>query len=198
MSNPVYPEGLRASLALGLRMFAALIDAGVSLVRTLDILTQQEMSLRLREVWTALDDSVENGNPLSKAMQAHTDVFTADEVALVRAGELGGCLEFALRAIDLNILDGGAHCARRLFLLRLGAAAMNGRDLDEAIVAAAEDLPAQFGGMAAEMAASTDEDRISEVIRKWEDLFSPVVAHLALIGEESGELGMMLVTAATI
>lgn len=88
------------ALALFAYQFATLIEAGISLVRTINSL--REAPAPYGEAAGALQTWVEQGQTLSKAMQESPELFPPFYIALVRAGEVGGVLEETLRrAADL-------------------------------------------------------------------------------------------------
>ncbi len=87
-------------LSLFCRQFSTMIDAGVSLVRCLDVLAEQSTSAKLRRIINDLRSEVEAGNTLSKAMAKYPTVFDNLFVGLVRAGEVGGVLEEALQRLS--------------------------------------------------------------------------------------------------
>ncbi len=78
------------------RQFATMINAGVSLVRCLDVLEQQTSSARLKEVIRELQLEIQGGATLSRSMGKFPRVFTNLAVGLVRAGEVGGVLDETL------------------------------------------------------------------------------------------------------
>ena len=84
--------GLR-HLSIFCRQFATMINAGVSLVRCLDVLEQQTDSPRLKEIIRDIEVEVESGATLSRSMAKFPRVFTNLAVGLVRAGEVGGVLD---------------------------------------------------------------------------------------------------------
>jgi len=93
----------RVSLAdksLFCRQFSTMIDAGVSLVRCLDVLSEQSTSAKLRRIIADLRYEVEAGNTLSKAMAKYPTVFDNLFIGLIRAGEVGGVLEEALQRLS--------------------------------------------------------------------------------------------------
>ena len=87
-------------LALMCRQFSTMIDAGVSLVRCLDVLSEQSGSPKLRRIVMDLRHEVEQGNTLSKAMSKYPTVFNNLFVGLIRAGEVGGVLEESLQRLS--------------------------------------------------------------------------------------------------
>ena len=87
-------------LSLFCRQFSTMIDAGVSLVRCLDVLSDQSGSPKLRRIIMDLRLEVESGNSLSKAMSKYPRVFNNLFIGLIRAGEVGGVLEESLQRLS--------------------------------------------------------------------------------------------------
>ncbi|MDR5695467.1 MAG: type II secretion system F family protein [Armatimonadota bacterium] len=90
--------GLR-DLTVFSRQFATMVNAGLSIVRTLTILESQTENARLREIIGVVRRDVEEGSPLSDAMAKHPDAFSSLVVNMVRAGEVGGVLDDVLQRI---------------------------------------------------------------------------------------------------
>ena len=82
-------------LVLFSRQFATMIDSGLSMVRTLKILSSQTENPKLREAIVSLREKVESGTALSTAMEEE-DVFPKLFVSMIRAGESGGVLSGVL------------------------------------------------------------------------------------------------------
>ena len=87
-------------LSIFCRQFSTMIDAGVSLVRCLDVLGEQNSSPKLKKIILDLKAEVEAGNMLSKAMSKYPTVFSNLFVGLIRAGEVGGVLEESLQRLS--------------------------------------------------------------------------------------------------
>ena len=87
-------------LSIFFRQFSTMIDAGVSLVRCLDVLGEQNSSPKLKKIIMDLKAEVEAGNMLSKAMSKYPTVFSNLFVGLIRAGEVGGVLEESLQRLS--------------------------------------------------------------------------------------------------
>lgn len=87
-------------LSVFCRQFSTMIDSGVSLVRCLDVLSEQSSSPKLRRIIMDIRSEVEAGNSLSKAMSKYPSVFNNLFIGLVRAGEVGGVLEEALQRLS--------------------------------------------------------------------------------------------------
>ncbi|WP_308467460.1 type II secretion system F family protein [Rathayibacter soli] len=89
-------------LALMSRQMATMIGAGLSLLRTLNILAEPTGKKRLHDVMSQVRDDVEFGMSLSDAMAKFSDDFTPLMVNMVRAGETGGFLEKSLETVATN------------------------------------------------------------------------------------------------
>jgi type IV pilus assembly protein PilC len=89
-------------LAIMSRQMATMIGAGLSLLRTLSILSEQTESKPLTKVLVAVTKAVESGSSLSDAMYKHPVDFPPIMINLVRAGETGGFLEGSLETIATN------------------------------------------------------------------------------------------------
>ncbi|WP_166786438.1 type II secretion system F family protein [Cryobacterium sp. TMT2-15-1] len=89
-------------LAIMSRQMATMIGAGLSLLRTLNILAEQTESKPLTKILVAVRDDVETGVSISDSMAHHAEAFPPLMVNMVRAGETGGFLEGALESIAEN------------------------------------------------------------------------------------------------
>jgi type IV pilus assembly protein PilC len=88
------------NLSIFCRQFSTMVDAGVSLVRCLDVLGQQTQDAKLRRIIQDLGQRVESGESLSRAMQRHPKAFNSLFIGLIRAGEVGGVLEESLQRLS--------------------------------------------------------------------------------------------------
>jgi type II secretory pathway component PulF len=80
------------ALAAWARQFSTLLNAGVSLIRCLDVLGQASEE-PLAAVTGQMAERVSAGEVLSKAMAEHPEVFNRLSVGLCRTGEVGGVLD---------------------------------------------------------------------------------------------------------
>jgi type IV pilus assembly protein PilC len=78
------------------RQFATMINAGLPLVQSLNILAQQAENKALRDVTRAVVYDVESGHTLADAFSKHPKAFTDLYVNMVAAGEAGGILDTIL------------------------------------------------------------------------------------------------------
>lgn len=87
-------------LSIMCRQFSTMIDAGVSLVRCLNVLSEQTQNARLRRILLDLQKEVEAGQTLSKSLAKYPGVFNNLFIGLVRAGEVGGVLEETMQRLS--------------------------------------------------------------------------------------------------
>jgi len=78
------------------RQLATLIDAGLPLLRGLDVLRKQEKNPVLKRTLAKLAEAVEAGSTFSEALAQHPKIFNRLYVNMVRAGEAGGVLDVTL------------------------------------------------------------------------------------------------------
>ncbi len=84
------------TLMIFTRQLATLIDAGLPLLKGLNVLAKQEKNLVLRNTIIAIADAVQGGSTFSEAMGQHPRIFQRLYVSMVKAGEIGGVLELVL------------------------------------------------------------------------------------------------------
>jgi type IV pilus assembly protein PilC len=87
-------------LSVFCRQFSTMIDAGVSLVRCLSVLQEQTQNPKLRRIIADIEEEVQAGNTLSKAMQKYPGTFNNLFIGLIKAGEVGGVLEESLQRLS--------------------------------------------------------------------------------------------------
>lgn len=78
------------------RQFAAMVSAGVPLLRTLSIIVEQCKNRKLKGCLEDVRRSVESGLSLSDALSRQSGVFDKLYISMVRAGEAGGFLSEVL------------------------------------------------------------------------------------------------------
>jgi len=95
-----YIGGVRSKdLTQFTRQFATLMDAGLPIVRSLDILHNQQKTGLLKDTLAQVREDVEGGSSLSEAMSRHPKVFDKLFVNMIRAGEAGGVLDTILNRL---------------------------------------------------------------------------------------------------
>jgi type IV pilus assembly protein PilC len=81
------------------RQLATLIDAGLPLLRGLDVLGKQEKDPVLKKIIMGIAEAVQGGSTFSESMSQYPKVFSRLYVNMVKAGELGGVLEIVLNRL---------------------------------------------------------------------------------------------------
>src|SRR6267143_4296862 len=84
------------TLMIFTRQLATLIDAGLPLLRGLNVLAKQERDSVLKNAINRVADSVQGGSTFSEGLGQHPRLFNDLYVNMVKAGELGGVLELVL------------------------------------------------------------------------------------------------------
>jgi type IV pilus assembly protein PilC len=87
------------------RQFAALVNAGVALVRGLGILAEQCSNPKLKKALQEISSDVQQGTNLSDAMRKHPDCFDNLYVSMIQAGEVGGVLDEVLNRLSKLLED---------------------------------------------------------------------------------------------
>ena len=85
------------------QMLAVLLDAGVSLVKSLLVLANRTENERFARVLNTVAYAVEHGEKLSAAMQKFPMVFEAQETGVIRSGEAMGSLDLVLNKLSVQI-----------------------------------------------------------------------------------------------
>jgi type IV pilus assembly protein PilC len=93
----------KKSVAIFTRQLATMIDAGLPLVQSLDILANQEESETFQEIIKTIKNEVESGATLAAALQKHPRVFDNMYVNLVVAAEEAGTLDVILGRLATHI-----------------------------------------------------------------------------------------------
>jgi type IV pilus assembly protein PilC len=87
------------------RQFAALVNAGVALVRGLGVLADQCPNPKLKKSLQAISADVQQGTNLSDSMRKHPECFDDLYVSMVQAGEVGGVLDDVLNRLSKLLED---------------------------------------------------------------------------------------------
>ena len=86
-------------LTIFYRQFATMVNAGLTLVNSLDILTKQVENKALSNIIKIVKSDIEAGFTMANAMAKHPQVFFELYISMVRAGEVGGVLDEILNKI---------------------------------------------------------------------------------------------------
>ncbi|OED34823.1 hypothetical protein AB834_05795 [PVC group bacterium (ex Bugula neritina AB1)] len=90
--------------------FAALLDAGLPLLRSLSILKKHKQLPSMKKILSEIEKDISSGDPLSLSMSRYPSIFKPLYVSMIRAGEAGGVL--------LVVLERLAEFYERSYLFR--------------------------------------------------------------------------------
>jgi len=79
---------------------SAMVDAGVPIMRSLDMMRRQQKSPLFRRALAAMTDEVNQGGSLGSSMRRWPKVFDNLSIAMVEAGEAGGVLDETLKRLS--------------------------------------------------------------------------------------------------
>jgi type IV pilus assembly protein PilC len=99
--------------ALFANKLSALVDAGVPIMRSLDLMHRQQKSALFRRALTAMTAEVNQGSSLGSAMRRWPKVFDNLSIAMVEAGEAGGVLDETLKRLA-KLLEENARLQNQL------------------------------------------------------------------------------------
>ncbi len=94
------PKVKQTSVVIFARQFATMINAGLPLIQSLNILESQEDNKTFRAILKEVKENVEEGSTLADAMGKHPKVFDELFVNMVAAGEVGGILDTILDRVS--------------------------------------------------------------------------------------------------
>lgn len=95
------------------RQLSTLQDAGLPLLRSLQILEGQAKPGPLKNVLIDLTDEVQGGSSLSEAMAQHPKAFDRLFVKMIAAGEVGGVLDIILQRLA-EFMEKGQRLKRQI------------------------------------------------------------------------------------
>ena len=98
------PPGVKEK-AVWASKLAALVDAGVPIVRSLDLMATQQKLPMFKKALTAVGLEVNQGTAMGAAMRQWPKVFDQLTVAMVEAGEAGGVLDESLKRLAKLLED---------------------------------------------------------------------------------------------
>ena len=78
------------------RQLSTMIDAGLPLVQSLEILTRQQENVTFKKILQTVRTDVETGSTIAEAMKKHPQVFDNLYCNMIDAGEVGGILDTIL------------------------------------------------------------------------------------------------------
>lgn len=92
-----------ALVAQFMRQFATLIDAGIPITKSLDVLGKQATNLTFKQQLTDIKKDIDSGSRLGEALEKHPLTFSPLAVSMINAGESGGFLKDTLDSVANNL-----------------------------------------------------------------------------------------------
>lgn len=84
------------------RQFATMTQAGIPILQSLNILTQQCDNKMLKETLKKVTENLEGGMSLAESLRSFPKVFPQILISMVEAGEVGGVLDQVLERLAIN------------------------------------------------------------------------------------------------
>ena len=81
------------------RQIATMINAGLPLVQSLEVLASQQPNKQFKRILTKIREDVEGGSTFAGSLKQHPTVFTPLYMSMVEAGEAGGFLDTVLNRL---------------------------------------------------------------------------------------------------
>jgi len=108
------PGGVGAkTITLFTRQLSTLQDAGLPLLRSLQILEQQQKPGKMKAILAEVCEDVEGGNTLSESFAKRPKAFDRLYCKMVAAGEVGGVLDVILQRLA-DFMEKGERLKRRI------------------------------------------------------------------------------------
>lgn len=85
------------------KQLATMISSGIQLIESFEIIRKQQKKRGFSKVLYAIQLTIEEGDPLSKALGKHPDIFDTFYISLIQAGEKSGKLDVILQRLAIYI-----------------------------------------------------------------------------------------------
>ena len=92
----------KKDMAVFCRQFHTMLHAGVSVVKSLDILERQTENKLLKKAIANVYDNVQKGLTLSEALKENSKVFPSILISMVEAGEVSGSLDTIMERMSVH------------------------------------------------------------------------------------------------
>jgi len=85
------------------RQLATMLEAGVTMLRSLDVILSQIQSRQLYKAATQIHDDIEQGSSLSAALTKHPKIFNQFWISLAEVGEASGTMPLVLNKLAEHV-----------------------------------------------------------------------------------------------
>ena len=100
--DELYFGGVKTKeLVVMTRQLSTLIDAGLPLLRSINVLVAQLKPCKLRDILREIASDIQSGSTFAESLAKHPKQFDRLYVNMVRAGEVGGLLETVLQRLAI-------------------------------------------------------------------------------------------------
>lgn len=89
-------------IAIFCRQFHVMLNAGVPIIKCLDILRYQTDNKKLKVVLSEVYEEVQKGLTFSEALKSHKDIFPELLIHMVEAGEVSGTLDIIMERMAVH------------------------------------------------------------------------------------------------
>lgn len=96
------PKVKKKDLAVFCRQFFTMVDAGLGIVKCLDILVVQTRNKTLKNSLANISEDVQKGFTLSEAMKKHHKIFPTILISMIEAGEVSGNLDTIMERMAVH------------------------------------------------------------------------------------------------
>ena len=83
-------------LAFCCRQLSAMLTSGLTLVKSIDILTKEQENEKARAIWQDIYENVQKGESFSSTLEMHAGSFPGLLISMVGAGETSGSLDIIM------------------------------------------------------------------------------------------------------
>ncbi len=87
-------------LAFNCRQMSAMMSAGLTLVKTLDILCKEQTSDAAKAIWRDIYEDVQKGDSFSNALEKQHGCFPSFLISMISAGESSGSLDVIMQRMS--------------------------------------------------------------------------------------------------
>lgn len=87
-------------LAFNCRQLSAMLSSGLTLVKSLDILSREQPTEAAKAVWQDIYENVQKGESFSSALEMHSGTFPQFLISMVNAGESSGSLDVIMQRMS--------------------------------------------------------------------------------------------------
>lgn len=101
-SSLFVPKVKRKDLAVFCRQFYTMINAGIGIIQTFEILEEQTKNKTFKNTIRAVREDIQKGYTISQSMKKHEKIFPNMLINMIEAGEISGTLDTILERMALH------------------------------------------------------------------------------------------------